>query len=175
MTLAEALSAERDGRIEDAAAAYEGVLLSTPDDLTTTINLIVLYWQATDFGISATQRLSPAFVVIAGRRLRELLEEPQACLSSQAEFLFWRKYIAWADLGEPLDPADCREFLRQNPQYLEPAFVVFSRSAGVEAEAEAMKLLERCSKCPTARCRYIESVIDGVLKRRRPRKTSSPS
>lgn len=175
MTLAEALAADRQGRIQDAAIAYESVLLSAPDDLAATMNLAVLYWQATDPGISAAERLPPEFIALAGKRSRELLEAAQRRFPSEPELLFWPRYIAWADLGEPFDLAECRELLRQHPEYLEPAFVLFSRSAGAEAEAEAMKLLERCSEDPTARCRYIVSVIKGVLKRRRPKKSGSRS
>jgi len=174
MRLVEALAADRQGRIQDAAAAYEGVLLSTPNDLTATVNLVVLYWQATDFGVSATKRLPPAFVASAGRRFRELLEAAQKRFPNQPELLFWARYIAWADLGDPFEPAECRELLCHHPEYLEPAFALFSRSDGTEAEAEAMKLLDRCSETPTARCRYVASVINGVLKRRRPRKSAPP-
>lgn len=167
MTLAEALATDRQGRIQDAAAAYEDVLLSTPDDFTSTINLAVLYWQATDVGISATEHLPPEFVALAGKRFRELLEAAEERFPRQPELLFWRQYIAWADLGDPFDPEDCRELLRQHSEYLEPAFMLFSISGGEEAEAEAMTLLEHCTEYPIARCRYIASVIRGVLKRRR--------
>ena len=175
MTLAEALVADRQGRTQDAATVYEAVLLSAPDDLTATMNLAVLYWQATDFGNSAAEHLPPEFVAHAGKRLRELVGAAQGRFPREPEVLFWSRYVAWADVGEPFDPAECRELLRLYPDYLEPAFVLFSRSAGTEAEVEAMKLLERCSEDPTARNRYIVSVIKGVLKRRRPKKSGSPT
>jgi len=50
MTLDEALAADREGRTQDAAAAYERCLLSQSADVTPWINLVVLYWQTTDFG-----------------------------------------------------------------------------------------------------------------------------
>lgn len=175
MTLAEALAADREGRTQDAAAAYEGVLRSDPVDITAILNLAVLYWQATDYGVATAEHLPPEFVALAGRRFRELLQLAHERFPERPEVLFWTKYIAWADLGEPFDPAECRKILRDYPEYLEPALVLFSSSAGAEGEAEAMQLLERCSEELTARCRYIVSVLNGVLKRRRSRKSGAPS
>jgi hypothetical protein len=174
MMLAEALAADREGRTQDAASAYEATLLSEPLDLTAILNLTVLYWHATDYGVSATEHLSREFVALAGSRFRELLKVAQVRFPERPEVLFWTKYIGWAELGEAFEPEECRSLLADHPEYLEPALVLFARSAGVEAEAEAMQLLARCSKEGTARCRYIVSVINGVLKRRRPRKSGPP-
>lgn len=169
MMLNEALAADREGRTEAAAAAYEGALASDPTDLAATLNLAVLYWQATDYGLSAVEQLQPEFVAHAGKRMRELLESAKQRFADHPEVLFWTKYVAWADLGEPFEAAECRELLRRHPDYLEPAMVLFSMSGGTEAEPEAMQLLEKCSKERTTRCRYIASVLNGVLKRRRPK------
>lgn len=165
MNLADALVIDQSGRIQDAATAYESVLESNPADIEATLNLTVLYWQATDYGLSATAQLQPEFVAHAGKRLRELLESAKQCFTDRPEVVFWTKYIAWADLGESFEPAECRELLRNHPEYLEPAIVLFSMSRGTEAEAEAMQLLQRCSVEGTLRCRYVVSVIEGVLKR----------
>jgi hypothetical protein len=173
MMLTEALTADGEGRTQDAASAYEAALLSNPLDLVATMNLVVLYWHATDYGVSATEHLPREFIALAGNRFRELLEAARVRFPDRPEVLFWTRYIAWADLGEPFEPAECRKLLFDHPEYLEPVFVLFARSAGVEAEAEAMQLLDRCSKEQTTRCRYIVSVIRGVLKRR-PR-NSGPS
>jgi hypothetical protein len=167
MRLTEALVLDRQGRIQEAAAAYETVLQEAPDHLEGMLNLLVLYWQATDYGTSAAARLSPEFVDLAGRRLRELLASAHKRFPGRPEVVFWAKYIAWADFGDPFELAECRELLRAHPSYLEPALLLYSMSAGAEAEPEAMQLLERCSNEQTARCRYIVSVLDGVLKRRR--------
>lgn len=174
MTLATALAADRDGRVQDAAAAYEDALLSRPMDLTATINLAVLYWQATDVGMSTAMRLPPGFVAFAGKRCRDLLTAAHDRFPDHPEVVFWTKYIAWADFGDPLDLADCRTLLHQHSEYLEPAFVLFSRSDGTEAEAETLRLLQRCSEDATTRGRYIVSVINGVLARRRRPKRPPP-
>ena len=46
MMRAYALTADQNGRFEEAAAGYEASLLSDPADLEATVNLAVLYWQA---------------------------------------------------------------------------------------------------------------------------------
>ena len=166
MTFADAVVADREGRMQAAADAYEEALLANPRDVSLVLDLAVLYWQATDFGISAAAHLSPEFVARAGTRFRELLDAALKEFGDRPEVLFWTHYIAWADLGEPFDEAVCRQLLRQHPDYLEPALLLFSSSGGTEAEAEAMRLLEHCAEERNARCRYVASVVNGVLKRR---------
>jgi len=103
----------------------------------------------------------------AGQRLHELLESASRRFADRAEVCFWNKYIAAADAGEPLEPGECRQLMREHPDYLEPAFVVFAESAGEEAEPEAMRLLADCSERPTARGRYVTSIISAALRRQR--------
>lgn len=167
MTFADAIAADRDGRTQDAAVAYEDALAADPRDLTSLLNLAVLYWQATDYGTSATAHLGPDFVGHAGRRFRELLETARQQFPDRPEPLFWSKYIAWTDLGEPFDVTVCRQLLRTYPDYLEPAMALFSMSSGGESESDAIRLLERCNEDRTARSRYLASVINGVLRRLR--------
>lgn len=166
MSLSLAVMADSEGRMQDAAQAYEDVLRSDPTDLDATINLAVLYWQATDYGMSASRQLPVEFVALAGRRLRELLGQASQRFGGRPEVTFWTKYIAWSDFGEETPLDECRNLLRDHPQYLEPAMLLFAQSAGSEAQEEAMELLAKCS-VQTTRCRYIASVINGVLKRQK--------
>ena len=192
MTLrAYALTADENGRFQEAAASYEAALLSDPADLETTVNLAVLYWRAIGRGRSAPSSLPQEFLKEAPKRLRELLESAGDRAVSEgdraasegipsgetpsggerfadrAELRFWKKYIAAADAGELLDPGECRQLLQERPDYLEPAFVVFSDSAGEEAEPEAMRLLVDYSEQPTARGRYVTAIIDAVMRKQR--------
>jgi hypothetical protein len=197
------LTADENGRFQEAAASYEAALLADPADLEATVNLAVLYWQATGRGHGASGALPQEFVKHAQKRLRELLgsasdraatersaREPPAGASEGdraasegipsgetpsggerfadcAELRFWKKYITAADAGKPLQPSECRQLMQERPDYLEPAFVVFSDSAGEEAEPEAMRLLVAYSAQPTARGRYVTSVINAVMRKAR--------
>jgi hypothetical protein len=203
MLRAYALTADENGRFQEAAASYEATLLADPADLEATVNLAVLYWQAAGCSRAASGSLPQEFLKHAQKRLQELLgsasdraaterpaREPPAGVSEgdraasegipsgetpsggerfagRAELRFWKKYITAADAGEPLQPSECRQLMQERPDYLEPAFVVFSDSSGQEAEPEAMRLLVDCSEQPTARGRYVISIINAVMRKQR--------
>jgi hypothetical protein len=165
MTLQDAVAADRKGELQLAAAGYEEVLAGGEASLEVLLNLAVLYWQATDTGMAAAKKLSPDFLATAGQRFPELLAEAQRRYPASTEPRFWRRYIAWADLGEPFGGDECRELLREDPGALVPAMHLFAASQGKEGEAEALELLRRCQQHGTMRARYVASVIQGVLKR----------
>jgi hypothetical protein len=162
-----AVTADENGRFQEAAASYEAALLTDPADLEATVNLAVLYWRAAGRGRSVPERLPQKFLAYAGERLRELLESAGERFAGRAELRFWTKYIAASEAGQPLESSECRRLLQECPDYLEPAFVVFSDTAGEEAEPEAMRLLVDYSEQPTARGRYVTSIIDAVLRKQR--------
>jgi hypothetical protein len=56
MSLASALQADRDGRIEAAADLYEAALSEEPTSLVALINLAVLYWRATEYRLFGPAR-----------------------------------------------------------------------------------------------------------------------
>jgi len=170
MTRAYALTADENGWFQQAAAGYEATLVANPADLETTVNLAVLYWQAAAHGTCRPGCVSAEFSSYARRRLPELLESASRRFAGCAEVRFWNRYIAAAESGEPLEP-ECRQLMRERPDYLEPAFVVFAESAGEEAEPEAMRLLADYSEQPTARGRYVTSIISAALRRQRWRRT----
>jgi hypothetical protein len=153
----EAVMAEQSGDILHAVELYEACMNDAPEDYL--INLAVLYWQMTDYGFSTTLRLTSEVVARAGTRVSEVLDAAERRYPHSAAVAFWKRYIAWADLGDPFDPEDCRELLRKNPQYLEPAMYLFSVSQGREHEREALMLLAQCEQTGTVRARYVASVI----------------
>jgi hypothetical protein len=164
MARAYALTADENGRFPEAAAAYEASLLADPTDLEATINLVVLYWRVADPGVRDPAAVHPEFRAHAANKLDELLQSASLRFPQSAELRFWTNYIATARIGRPLEPSACRQLLREHPSYLEPAFVVFSDSEGTEAE---MRLLADYSDQPTARGRYVTSIISGTLSRQR--------
>jgi hypothetical protein len=175
ITRAYAVRADENGRIQEAAAGYEEALLSDPADLEATVNLTVLYWRATRRNTSGPAAVPAEFLLHASTRLQELLESAGRRFADSAEIRFWKKYIAAVDCGKPLGSTECRRLMRERPDYLEPAFVVFSDSEGEEAEPEAMRLLVDYSEQPTARGRYVTSVINAVLSKHRWRRVTGPA
>lgn len=167
MSVETAIGADRNGELEAAAAAYERALAADQPSLELLLNLAILYWQATDAGLASAKRLSVDFMATAGRRVPELLAEAERRFPVSAEPRFWKRYIDWADLGEPFDPEECRDLIRQDPASHTPAMYLFMSTQGGEAEAEALELLRKSEEERTTRARYVASVIRGVLKRGR--------
>lgn len=166
MSLVDAIAADRAGRLEAAAAAYEAILAGDERSLVARLNLALLYWQATDFGLSTAHTLDPTFVAHAGERYPMLLVEAHQSFPESTEVQFWRKYIPWADLGEEFSLDECRELLQRDPTKLVPAMYLFGKAQDGTYQDEALELLRQCQREPTTGNRYIGSVVEGVLKRK---------
>jgi len=166
MNLADALAADGAGNLEVAAAAYEASLAGDERTLTALLNLALLYWQATDFGLSTAKNLDPEFVAKAGERFPVVLAEAHRAFPESTEVQFWKKYIAWADLGEEFSLDECRKLLQRDPTTLVPAMYLFAQTRGDAYQEEALELLRQCQQEPTTKNRYVASVLAGVLKRK---------
>lgn len=165
MSLAEALTLDRGSDLEAAASAYEEVLSSGDVSELVLLNLALLYWQATDPGLAAARRIEPDFMAIASRRCPELLDEAERRFPRSTAVRFWRRYIDWADLGQPFAREDCAALLREDPSELVPALYLFTSSHGAEAGDEARRLLVRARQDGTTGARYVASVLEGVMRR----------
>lgn len=163
----DAVRCERDGDLERAAQAYERILADGDARLELLLNLSVLYWQITDPGMSASSGYSRDLVEHAAKRCRALLAMAERIHPGCTEPRFWKKYIDWADLGEPFGVDECRALLREDPAIQVPAMHLFALTRGAEGQAEAHDLLVKNRAVETARARYVVSVIEGVLKRAR--------
>lgn len=166
MSIVEATLADRAGRIEEASALYEEAIAASAPPLFALMNLAILYWQATDYGFSTGSNLARPFITRAGVRFGELLSEAAKMFPQSVEPRFWQQYIAWVDLGAPLSPQECRDWLAQDPSVLIPSMHLFVVSRGSECADKALVLLDECRADGTIRSKYIASVIEGALKRR---------
>lgn len=167
MTLDEAVAADRRGEIVVAIHGYEALLGRGIAPLELLMNLAVLHWQVTDPGLAAAHAFGPDALKTAFRRSREVIAEAERRFPESAEPRFWRHYFAWADFREAFDPETCRTLLREDTSTIVPYFHLFALSHGAECEPEAVELLRRFKADPTGRGRYISSVIEGVLRRKR--------
>lgn len=166
MTFEVALEADRRRDIVAAADAYEGLIADS--NVEAMLNLLVLYWEATDFGTLSYYRLSDAFIARAGQRWRDLLKDTRQRHPSDTAVEFWCRYIESLEFdGELLSPAECRLMLSRQPENLEPAMIIFSESDCLEGIEETRLLLAWCKTQGTARAGYISAVLDGVTKRAR--------
>jgi hypothetical protein len=168
LTYIDALDADRRGDdkrgLLRAIELYEGVVGDASCPVEGLLNLAVIYWRITDFGFWTARELDGDLVARAGPRVDEILEIARSRFPSALQPLFWSKYIAWADLGEPLDTAECAQMLVNEPSYLEPAMYLVAVSEGKEARTEASSLLEQASRERTCRARYVCSVVESALR-----------
>ena len=165
MSHSDARAADRAGELEYAAAQYEDALAAGEHSLQLLLDLALLYWQSTDPGLAAAKNLGPDFLARAGRRTSELLEQAAQAFPGSTAVRFWKRYIAWVDLGEPLDVEECTQLLQDDPTVLAPAMHVFAASRGQDMRTEAHELLRQCREDGTTGARYVASVIEGVIKR----------
>lgn len=167
MSLAAAMAADRAGDLVVAAAACERSLVEEGPTLPGLLDLAVLYWQATDFGLVAAKKLTADFVARASKRYPVLLAEARRRYPESTEAEFWVGYTAWTDGGADFSLDACRELLRRAPHGRVAAMYLFMQSKGREGEREALELLDQCRQDPTTRSRYVASVVESVLKRKR--------
>ncbi|MCC8536221.1 hypothetical protein ACDH70_10265 [Xanthomonas axonopodis pv. poinsettiicola] len=165
MRIDDAVNLECSDEFIRAAECYEMILNDCPDNITAFINLLVLYWQSTDYGFSSSAGLPASFVKFAGDRLAEILDSPPSNFSEDPEFQFWLKYIAWADLGDKFEIEECYGLMRRKSEYYEPAIFIYLTTVGEHAANEVEKLLLLVQRQCTARDRYIHSVVMGIKTR----------
>jgi hypothetical protein len=154
-----------ESNIVDSAAALEAKLRLDPTNLEAIIDLAILYWTANDHGIAISIGLPVEFSSMGWRRWRELLELAESLYPKSPAVSFWAKYIRSIEGEEPFRLEECRELLRRQPEFLDPAMAVFAWSGGKEAQEEAARLIENCAPSSTWRCQYVRSMIEKHLGR----------
>src|SRR6185312_8973517 len=158
MSVREALKAESEGRIELAAGLYESCLQAEGLPAEYLVNLIVLYWQATDPGIAAAHQFD-AFMTRAAERMRSLFAFAAQTFPASPEVAFWKKYIDWCDFGGLFAPEECRALLAEHPEYREPVAFLYMTSRHREHVDEALDLFLECSAKETIRAQYVASLV----------------
>jgi hypothetical protein len=120
-----------------------------------------LYWEAGDVGIAARERFDAAFLKRAGERCEQLLDRGVAQYPTDPEALFWRTYVRSLTSGEG-DAVQLARRLTASGAADTPYFYLYALSGGTAFVAEASALRRRSLARPTARNRYVLSVIEGV-------------
>jgi hypothetical protein len=150
-------------RIYRAADAYESMVASPDAPLEAFVSLAGLYWQSTSMGFYAAHHLADEFIMRAGPRCLDLLDEAERRFGPHPQILFWRYYIHYIDLGGPEFEAEALKWLREGRApsaiyvYLYPAlrdssFIPAMKQALAEAKAN-----------PTVLNGYVSSVLASCL------------
>ncbi len=165
MSLPEALKADREERIQDAAKLYEHALKVSPTNLLALINLIVLYWVSTDMGFYAARHLPDEFVRRAGNRYRELIDQARRQVPEEPAVEFWSRYIASMDEGVEFSAIDALAMRDINPDYLEPELILYEGQEDGDRALSAGTLIEQCRGEGTVRANYVKAVLEGLESR----------
>jgi hypothetical protein len=163
MSYAEALAADRAGRLTEAADAYEQQIANGERSLELLLDLASLYWQATDIGTITALDIPRAFLNRAYARCRELLTLASSMYPHDREALFWEQYIRFIDLNGVLDLDALREMVRADPPTLVAVLPLFGESEGLSFVAEAQQLLDLARSHGTTRSRYVSSVLEAIM------------
>ncbi len=152
---------------EAQASNYELALRERSDDLDVWMNLTILYWLATDPGISAATWKAGEFFTFAADRLSTLLEQGRERFAGRAPAEFWTRYIEWIEYGKPLEVAECREWLAREPQFNDPALYGYMTIPDAPCDDDIAQLLAECRGQDTLRADYLVSVIESGMQRKR--------
>lgn len=147
-----------DERVLEAASLYEVVLRSDVAPLDAYLNLAFLYWQCSDLGFAGAHHISDEFLVHAGHRYDPILVEADRRFGWQPEIEFWQLYFQWYWTGVGF-VSRCAELVLHDSKPTVPFFYLFVESHGDSYRAEAVALLLTCQQCPTAKNRYITSIL----------------
>lgn len=169
MSFSEAVRADRDERIEEAARLYEEVLQNSDAGLEPMLNLIVLYWESSSMGFYAAHHLPDAFVDQANRRYRELIPQALRKFPEEPALSFWARYIACIDEGMEFSDNDALAMRNKHTDCLEPEILILQDG---QTSPAAQTLLDRCRMEGTVRAKYVAAVLEGIMKRRPPAKDS---
>lgn len=154
----EALRNDMEGNFREAIAQYEQALAIDSAPLDAYLNLAFLYWQCIDFGFLAYHSLDDIFVDSAAIRYKVILQEAEYRYPDSIEVRFWKLYFDYITLGINDIIMECHNLAHQDN--LVPYFFLFAHSGGNQYGEQAKQLIERCKKVPTAKNRYIQSVLE---------------
>ncbi len=165
MKLDSAILAEREGRLIEAADIYEKLLIKSSSHPDVFLNLLILYWQVTDYGFWTESRLPLSFVKRAGKRLGELLlDQEYEEFRGSSEATFWSKYIPWADWGKDFSIEECLLLLEEDKSCLIPVIYLLTQHKLEQWRAEALELLEEYRDKGTLKSQYIQSYLEAAIK-----------
>ncbi len=127
------------------------------------LDLLLLYWQSTDPGISTGHRLPAEFLHHAGDRYQELLGVIESRYPRSTAARFWTRYIRWIDGDSDITCEYCEQLLQEDPTTLVPALYLIMSNPSPRRRELAQRLRSQQER-KTMRSEYIASVLEGALR-----------
>ena len=123
------------------------------------LNLSVLYFQFTDYGINASLQLPVEFVKKAFDRFDPVITEGISEFPQNTEMRFWKRYFSWRTINSELTEAEVLEILNQGVFNNVPFFLLYLFNPS-KYMPQRDELLIECQNLPTAKNKWILSLID---------------
>jgi len=156
----EAVEKDEQGNLIKAIDLYERCLsCNETAPLDAYLNLVLIYWQITDFGFNASHTLDPELVRKAGERYKMVLKGANEAYPGNSEVRFWQLYCDHVSTGTGDIENDCRTLIGNQSSNNTPALYLYAKSGGCLYKAEAEDLASSCKKCLTFKNRYMLSVL----------------
>jgi hypothetical protein len=141
-----------------ASELYE-MSLERADIADAYINLAVLYFQFTDFGINAASGLRTEFIQKAFNSYDKVIERGIAKFPDNGEMRFWKKYFRFSSLGDELEEEEVLSILRSSNSSLVPYFFLYLL-APEKYKVERDALCNQCHQLLTSKNMWILSLIE---------------
>ncbi|MDF3819609.1 hypothetical protein P3G55_06845 [Leptospira sp. 96542] len=127
------------------------------------INLAFLYWcfafELFEFNIP--NNISEKLSAIGGNRYSMILEIGLNDYPNSIELHFWQRYFSHISFGDEFFASDCKQLIEKyrDDENIVPYFYLYLFDKK-KFEIEKNKILDECSKQPTAKNIYIRSIIE---------------
>lgn len=150
-----AIELDRDGKLVEAAWAYELAIQGGPLPLDASLDLVGIYLTCADAGYAASEELPMHFVDAAYSRAHEVLASCSERYANHPEVAAWRLFLRERVLGErwPLEVFE-RLAMEGSELALVALFVASDRQ---RFSTEVRSILTAASAADSARKRYLLS------------------
>ena len=144
---------DREGRLAEAACAYEALMRASDPDVEVYLNLIGLFFCAMDPREAAHYRVGDDFRKLARLRFDELVELVLERWPHSVEGWFWRKYADRLFGDGPVFARELAERLTKSKELVPYAYLALAGAAGPYGQQmQALRVLGNVQL--TARMRY---------------------
>ncbi len=159
----EAISRDVRGQYSEAIKHYEAELTRNMNALIDTfLNLAFIYWQLSiEPPFYFDEGVSDKWSAVAGERYPTLLQQGLARYPQNAELHFWESYFPHILFGSALTEEDCEKIVEKygDAESIVPYFFLWLFDKENYAD-KRQQLLRQCEELPTAKNRYVKSLLE---------------
>lgn len=158
----EAIEKDVNQKYLEAVKLYEDKISNTEGSLDIYINLAFLYWQfASDFGFAKYHQIEDYWRERGAEKYPELINQARKKYPDSLELKFWEKYFPYRHFNDEFTREECEKLIDEysSDKSIVPYFFLYLFDEEKYKE-ERDTLLKQCGQLPTAKNRYIRSIIE---------------